>query len=506
MEKLIARSGWLALRAALRNPNEKESTMTFVSQPIGRRLVLTSAACAAVIGSSTAGRAQPSASAQPSGSAQDIREIAAAAYIYLYPLVTMGVTQQQTNALPGTPLNSLSNKFVHMRTFPPADFKVVVRSNFDTLYSTAWLDLAKEPMIVSVPDTAGRYYVLPMLDMWTDVFAAPGKRTSGTAAGHFAVVPPGWSGNLPRGLTRINAPTPSVWIVGRTQTNGPQDYAAVHKIQDGYTVMPLSQWGRAPIQGQAAVSAPAHISASPPQVLVDRMAPLNYFKYAAELMKTNPPHLTDWSAIERLKRIGIEAGHSYDPERLDPAIQEALTSAVAAGQKIMHAKAETLGTIVNGWQMDTDAVGVYGDYYLKRAVVAQILLTANQPEDAVYPLIVTDADGKPPVGENKYVLHFDKSGVPPVEAFWSLSMYDADGFQVANPINRFALGDRDMLKYNADGSLDLYIQHDHPGADRAANWLPSPAAGVLGLTMRLYAPRPEVLDGSWAPPPLRRQS
>ena len=210
--------------------------------------------------------------------------------------------------------------------------------------------------------------------------------------------------------------------------------------------------------------------------------------------------------IERRRRIGIEVGHSYDPERLDATIQDALTSAVAAGQKIMRAKAETLGTIVNGWQMATNSVGIYGDYYLKRAVVAQILLTANQPVDAVYPLIVTDADGKTPVSPNKYLLHFDKNWLSPVEAFWSLSMYDADGFQVANPINRFALGDRDALKYNADGSLDLYIQHDHPGADRAANWLPSPAAGVLGLTLRLYAPRPDVLDGSWEPPPLLRQS
>jgi hypothetical protein len=149
--------------------------------------------------------------------------------------------------------------------------------------------------------------------------------------------------------------------------------------------------------------------------------------------------------------------------------------------------------------MITDSIGVHGNDYLQRAVIAQILLTANQPEDAIYPLIITDADGKPPVGEARYVLHFDKGKLPPVHAFWSLSMYDAQGFQVANPINRFAIGDRDPLKYNADGSLDLYVQHDNPGGDKTANWLPSPSAGVLGLTMRLYAPVAQVRDGSWRP-------
>jgi hypothetical protein len=160
--------------------------------------------------------------------------------------------------------------------------------------------------------------------------------------------------------------------------------------------------------------------------------------------------------------------------------------------------------VVNGWQMNTDTVGVYGNYYLKRAIIALVGLGVNPPEDAVYPLIVADADGKPPTGDHNYILHFSKAELPPVDAFWSLTMYDAEGFPVANPLNRFALGDRDALQYNADGSLDLYVQHDDPGGDRTANWLPSPSTGTLGLTMRLYAPKTAVLNGSWAPPPLRR--
>ncbi|HMK70558.1 MAG TPA: DUF1254 domain-containing protein [Xanthobacteraceae bacterium] len=437
-------------------------------------------------------------------SAQEAYEIGVEAYIYFYPLVTMEVTRQQINAVPGAPPNSLANRFFHIRAFPPADFRAVVRPNFDTLYSSAWLDLSKEPMIVSVPDTGGRYYLLPMLDMWSDVFAVPGKRTTGTKAGHFAVVPPGWSGELPAGVERINAPTPNVWIIGRTQTNGPADYAAVHKVQDGYTITPLSQWAQAPA-AQVPINPVARGTAPAPLAQVNGMKPSAYFKFAAELLKVNPPHLTDWSIIARLRRIGIEVGQSYQPERLDPAVQDALARAAAAGLDAMHAKLPTLARLVNGWQMNTDTMGVYGDYYLKRAVVASVLLGANQPEDAVYPLIITDAAGKPPTGDHNYILHFGKDELPPVEAFWSLTMYDADGFPVANPINRFALGDRDVLKYNVDGSLDLYIQHDDPGGDRTANWLPAPGAGALGLTMRLYAPKAAVLDGSWAPPPLRRQ-
>ena len=447
----------------------------------------------------------PNASyAQANVSAQEAYEIGVEAYIYFYPLVTMEVTREQTNTALGAPPNSLTNRFFHIRAFPPSDFKALVRPNFDTLYSSAWLDLTKEPMIVSAPDTGGRYYLLPMLDMWSDVFAAPGKRTSGTKTGQFAVARPDWMGALPAGVARINAPTPHVWIIGRTQTNGPQDYAAVRKIQDGYTVTPLSQWGhQAPIQ--APIDSNVHLTGPAPLAQVNSMSPVAYFKLAVELMKVNPPHVTDWSMVARLKRIGIEVGQCYDPERLDPSIKDGLTRAAADGLKAMRTKLPTLARVVNGWQMNTDTMGVYGDYYLKRAVVAQIALGANQPEDAVYPLIIVDADGKPPTGDHSYVLHFTKDELPPVDAFWSLTMYDAEGFPVANSINRFAIGDRDALKYNADGSLDLYIQHDNPGPDKTANWLPSPSAGTLGLTMRLYAPKTAVLNGSWAPPALQGQ-
>jgi hypothetical protein len=243
---------------------------------------------------------------------------------------------------------------------------------------------------------------------------------------------------------------------------------------------------------------------TPPLDQVNKMPASAYFKYGAELMKVNPPHATDWSILSRLKRIGIEPVKSFEYEKLDPGIQQALEKAATDALKEMCAKLPTLARIANGWQMNTETVGVYGNYYLKRAIVAMVGLGANQPEDAIYPLNLSDAHGDPLVGEHKYVQHFGKEELPPVNAFWSVTMYDQAGFQVSNPINRFAIGDRDDLKYNTDGSLDLYIQNENPGSDKESNWLPSPPDGTLGVTMRLYAPKAQALDGRWNPPAIKR--
>lgn len=437
--------------------------------------------------------------------AEHAHQIGIEAYIYFYPLVLMDVTRRVTTNAPLGKKEGFGpmNGFSHFRKYPSADFREVVRPNFDTLYSSLWLDLTREPMIVSVPDTAERYYLLPMLDMWTDVFAVPGKRTSGTSAANFAVVPPGWHGELPEGVEAIQAPTRYVWIIGRTQTNGPSDYEAVHKVQDGYRTTPLSKWPSSvePINFELDPSVDMKTS---PMEQVNTMAAEAYFSYAAELMKLHAPHVTDWSTMARVKHIGIEPGKSFSWEQLTPDVQEALRQAAVDGLKSMYAKVPTLARVVNGWQMNTDTMGAYGNYYLKRAIVALVGLGANQPEDAIYPFNNLDASGQPVLGENNYVLRFRKEELPPVDAFWSLTMYDTDGFAVANPIDRYAIGDRDSLTYNADGSLDLYIQSENPGPEKAANWLPSPPQGTLGMTMRLYAPKTEALDGRWAPPAIQR--
>jgi hypothetical protein len=434
-------------------------------------------------------------------SAEDAELIAQEAYIYLYPLITMDVTRKQSiNINPkDNPIGGPANTFSHVRAFPTAEFRTVVRPNFDTLYSSAWLDLTNGPVVVSTADTNGRYFLLPMLDMWSDVFAVPGKRTNGTGAAAFAIVPPGWSGNLPKDVERIDASTPFVWIIGRTQTNGPKDYDAVHKIQDGYKIALLADWKKPPRKPEQKID-PSVDTKTAPLKLVNGMTATEYFSYGTQLMKRNPPHGTDWSILARMKRIGLEPG-KFDSSK---ASADAVAKGAAAGLKLMQDKIPTLARVINGWQMNTDTMGVYGDYYLKRAIVAMVGLGANQPEDAIYPLNVADADGKPVMAENKYVLHFDKSELPPADAFWSLTMYDAEGFQIANPINRFAIGDRDALKFNADGSLDLFVQNEDPGPDKVSNWLPAPKSGPLGLTMRLYAPKPQALDGRWNPPPIKR--
>ena len=437
-------------------------------------------------------------------SEQDAYDIGVDAYIYLFPLVLMDTTRRQAvNVELGQAIGrGPMNVFTHVPIFPPADFRDIVRPNFDTLYSITWLDLTKEPMVVAAPDTQSRYYLLPMLDMWTDVFASPGKRTTGTGAGRFAVVPPDWRATLPEGVERIDAPTPYVWIVGRTQTNGSKDYEAVHKVQAGYTITPLSQWGKAPEPVKPAID-PAVDMKTAPMIQVAGMSAVDYFGYAAELLKVNPPHFTDQPIIARMRRIGIEPGKSFDVNTADVAVKRALERAASDALKAMKQKIPTLARVVNGWQMNTDTMGVYGNYYLKRSIVALVGLGANLPEDAVYPLNLGDADGKPLTGLNKYALHFAKSEIPPVEAFWSITLYDKDGFPTANPINRNAIGDRDELKFNADGSLDLYFQNESPGKEREANWLPAPT-DAFNLTMRLYAPKFEVLDGRWAPPPIRK--
>src|SRR5450432_225296 len=249
----------------------KDATMN-----IARNLSLLAAAmiCAQGLTTTIARAADPI-------SEQEAHAIGVDAYVYFYPLLSMDITRKQfTNVEPGKEFGKgPMNMFVNVPEYPPADFKGVVRSNFDTLYSIAWLDLTKEPMVISAPDTSGRFYLLPMLDMWTDVFASPGSRTTGTKAGDFLVTPPGWSGTLPEGFTRLAAPTPYLWVIGRTKTDGPADYDAVHKIQAGYKVTPLSRWGKPPEPVTVKID-PSVDMKTPPKIQVDTMPAAKYFAYA----------------------------------------------------------------------------------------------------------------------------------------------------------------------------------------------------------------------------------
>jgi hypothetical protein len=439
-------------------------------------------------------------------SQEQVRSLARDLYLYAYPIVSMDTTMRQaTNVPDATSVNMRApvNQFAHVRSYPPADAKEVVRINFDTLYSSAWLDLSREPIVLSVPDTSGRYYLLEMLDMWTDVFSVVGSRTTGTKAGVYAIVPPGWNGALPQGVATIIAPTSRIWIIGRTQTNGPTDYAAVHTVQDGYKLTPLSQWGGNYVPPQGMASDPSVDNRTPPKIQVDRLDGVAMLTRLAELMTQYPPHANDYPILFGMRAFGLEPGKPFDASKLDPATIATINSAAKEMLEEMSAGLRRMGTHVNGWNLATDNIGTYGTSYYRRAIIALGGLGANLPEDAIYPTAFVDGSGQPLTGAHKYVLHFAKGQTPPANAFWSITMYDKDGFQVPNPINRFALGDRDPLKLNPDGSFDIYVQAESPGAEKEANWLPAPRDSFQP-TMRIYSPRPEVVDGRWGPPPFQR--
>jgi hypothetical protein len=428
------------------------------------------------------------------------------AVVYGLPLVIMDITREtMTNVVKPEGLAAPANQFVHKRTSPDASFKDVVRANVDTLYSSAWFDLSKEPIVMSVPDTGGRYYLLPLMDAWTNIFASPGKRTTGTKAGHFAITGPGWSGTLPKGVTELKSPTDMVWLIGRIQTNGPKDYPAVHKIQDGLKLVPLSSWGK-PYQAPEGKVDPGVDLKTPPVVQLRNMSAAAFFDRLAKLMKSNPPPASEAPILEKLKTIGIVPGEKFDPSKLDPAVAKGLERSVAVALEKLDAAAREAGAPVNGWRVPPMVLGRFGSDYGLRAVVALIGLGANLPEDAVYPSAFVDGDDKTLSGANKYVIHFDKGATPPVNAFWSITMYNSDSFFVANPINRYAISSWMPLKKNADGSLDIYVQHDSPGKDKESNWLPADA-GDFNVTLRMYWPTekaPSIIDGSWKIPPVTK--
>jgi hypothetical protein len=453
--------------------------------------------------------------ALPAGSAQtqestmtaaDAATLGVEAYIYGYPLVTMEFTRRiMTNVATTQGTRGPMGSFINARAYPTAAFRDVTAPNADTLYSTAWLDLAKEPYILSVPDEDGRFYLMPLLSGWTDVFEVPGKRTTGTKAHKFALTGPGWKGTLPDGITEFKSPTNMVWILGRTYCTGtPQDYQAVHALQDQYSVIPLSAYGKPYTPPHGKVDPTIDMKASV-RDQVHRMDAATYFSTLATLMKDNPPALADAPMVEKMAQIGIVAGKPFDIGKLKPAVAQGLLGVPNSAQKAIMGFFSHAGIVVNGWQVMTKT-GIYGTAYLQRAFVTAIGLGANRPEDAVYPTSMSDADGNAYDGANKYVMHFPKGQTPPAKGFWSLTMYDANYFFVANSLDRSTVSSRFDFKYNADGSLDLYIQEASPGNDKESNWLPAPA-GKFILMLRLYWPQetaPSIIDGSWKPPGVQK--
>ena len=445
---------------------------------------------------------------------EEAHAIGVDAYLYLYPLVTMDLTRKQlTNQEPSPGgIGGPMNRFADVGAFPTADMKVVVRPNFDTLYSSGWLDLTKEPMVVSVPDTGGRYYLLPMLDMWTDVFASPGWRTTGTGAGNFLVTPPGWRPDLrerfveefklPDDTHRIDAPTPYVWIIGRTKTDGPADYDAVHKIQAGYKITPLSQWGKSPIGAEVKID-PSIDMKTPPKTQVDTMPAGKYFAYAAELLKLHPPHITDEPIIAQLKRIGFEAGKSFDLDAADPAVKKGLESAPADAQELMAVE-------------NSDACQdceLLVDEHRHHGRLRQLLSQARHRHPARSRRQLAGGCDLSPQSRRRrrqaarwrqQLHHPFRQGT---NAAGGSLLVDHPlrygGFPGGQRLEPFRRVELDAIQNQPDGSLDLYFQNESPGSDKEANWLPAPK-GPYNLTMRLYAPKSEALTGKWNPPPVTK--
>jgi len=348
-----------------------------------------------------------------------------------------------------------------------------------------------------------------MLDGWTTVFEVPGKRTTGTGPQKYAITGPNWKGTLPAGVTEYKSPTSLVWILGRIYCTGtPEDYAAVHKMQDEISVVPLSSYGKAYTPPAGTVD-PSIDMKTPVREQVNALSASDYFNLLAKLMKDNPPTAEDAPMVAKLAKLGIVAGEPFDINALSPEVAKALQAVPKLGfGKIMGwmkgSIVAGMNKDINGWVFSTKT-GIYGTEYLQRALITAIGLGANRPEDAVYPTSEMAADGKPYSGANKYTVHFAKGQLPPVNGFWSLTMYDGDYFFVANPLNRYSISARQDLKTNDDGSVDLYLQHDSPGADKESNWLPAPADKFI-LMLRLYWPKetpPSILDGTWTIPPVK---
>ena len=459
---------------------------------------------AALLGDIPTTAAQPvEAGAAPEPVAAPL-ENAVEAYIYGYPLLTMEMTRRvMTNAEKPGGVHAPMGQFANVREYPTAAFKEVTAPNADTLYSLAWLDLSQGPWILQLPDEHGRYYLMPMLEAWTDVFADPGTRTTGTGAGEFAIVGPDWHGELPSGVEELRAGTNLVWVLGRTYCTGTaEDYAAVHAIQDQYKLMPLDAYGKSYTPPPGRVD-PSIDMKTPPREQVERMDTMNFFKLLAELMKKNPPYEADAPILLRLARIGLVPGQDFDMSKLAsvPNIQEV----PKLGVERIAAHYTAGGADVNGWVFFRPA-GVYGTDYLQRALITRYGLGANIEQDAVYPTTKVDSTGQALNGANKYVIRFPKGQMPPARGFWSLTMYDGQYFFVPNPLNRYTLSARNKLKADPDGTVELLIQASNPGPDKEANWLPTPN-GPFVLMMRLYWPKenpPSLLDGTWKPPAVEK--
>ncbi|WP_197413985.1 DUF1254 domain-containing protein [Terracidiphilus gabretensis] len=449
---------------------------------------------------------QPSESSQNTGSqalsASDARSIAKDAYIYGVPMVAQYKTMyafsiDKSNPQYQGPFDSILNI---ARVFTPAD-TAFVTPNSDTPYSFAGLDLRAEPAVITIPKMEkNRYFVFQLMDLYTFNFAYIGSRSTGNDGGVYLIAGPGWNGDAPKGISKMfHAETQFVSVVGRTQLFNPADLPNVKRIQAGYKVQPLHEFLRTDAPPAApAPDWPKPISAA------EQTSPAFFNQMAFLLQFAEPPHASEVDLRNQFAKIGIVPGKPFDPSSLSPDVQAALKAGIDGGQKAIDGKRASMGG-------KTDTLFGAREYlkndYLARATGTQMGIGANSRDEALYPILDKDSDGQVLDGsKHNYTLHFAKGQMPPVNAFWSLTMYNLPSqLLVKNPLNRYLINSPMLpqLKTDADGGLTIYIQADTPGKDKEPNWLPAPKA-LFMLTMRYYWPKPELLNDEWKSPPVQR--
>lgn len=420
------------------------------------------------------------------------------AFIYGFPYISYAGLRHAwvtTKRDPGVVPYAAVNHFWHAGRTLDASYRDGGSPSTDTLYSLAWLDLRDEPVILSHPDMGERYFTFQLAGFTSDNFGYVGQRTTGSAAGDFAIVGPGWSGELPSGVQRLDpAPTPWVLVLGRTAIDGPEDLPGAHAVQGEYRLTPLSLWGvpDAIVPDRREVFTPAPAS--------DPLAP---WKALNAMLAENPPPPHHAVVVDQWRDIGI--GPGLDIEAQPAAVKDALARAAAAAMALVRQQFASgdWATEANGWRYPPPEIGRFGDDFLRRAADQCLAgIAANDPAEAVYLLNFQDAAGAPFAPHGKYELHFGADELPPVDAFWSLAAYTAADLNlIPNPQDRYSVGDHSGLALTADG-LTLHLQPEAPGGGDDANWLPTSAAEPWFLILRMYRPRAEVLEGEWRCPPV----
>jgi hypothetical protein len=425
------------------------------------------------------------------------------AYIWAYPLAITAATAELATST-NKPLpngHAPFHTFGHVGKLITAADKDVVSSNADTIYSSTFLDLKQGAALVSVPDTGGRYYSLMLEDAYTNVFGYIGLRATGSAAGQYLIAGPGWKGETPAGAKRIDASTPLVWVIGRTLIDGEKDMPNVAAIQRQYQVTMIP-----PVLDPVPAKERWNISLQPKMVPVQQVEVLDwktYFQWAGQLMKDNPPPAADSAFWKQFEAIGLTVENGFDVDHLSPATQKGLERAYEAGKQVVKMEAQKTGGVeANGWAYNLNA-GKWGQDFNLRAAIAFRSLGQNTPEEAIYMNTRQDADKQPLNGARKYTITFKKGELPPVDGFWSVTMYNSSDFFVENSLNRSAIGNRtEGLKTASGGSLTIYRRT-----------LPKPTRWGTGFRRRTEisacrcgstSPRPRFWRASGRRPPSRR--